>query len=135
MPADLPRHQLVRRTIIAIPFFAAIAAAARVDRGPIRASADPAKPGFSLHDETAAAGIHFVHHRPSFDPKIANIEPHVAALGASVSVGDFDGDGFPDLYFTNSRFGEWNALYHNKGDGTFEEVAANAGLANLNRPG
>jgi len=134
MPAELPRHQLVRRAIIAIPFFAAIAAAARVDRGPIRGSADPAKPGFLLHDETAAAGIHFVHRRPSFDPKISNIEPHVAALGASVSVADFDGDGFPDLYFTNSRFGEPNALYHNKGDGSFEEVAASAGLADLNRP-
>jgi hypothetical protein len=88
-----------------------------------------------LHDGTAAAGIHFVHHRPTFDPKIANIEPHVAALGASVAVGDFDGDGWPDLYLTNSRFGEPNALYHNRGDGTFEEVAASAGVADLNRPG
>ena len=88
-----------------------------------------------LRDETAAAGIHFVHHRPTFDPKIANIEPHVAALGASVSVADFDGDGRPDLYFTNSRFGEPNALYRNRGDGKFEEVAASAGLADLNRPG
>jgi enediyne biosynthesis protein E4 len=106
----------------------------RLDRGPLRA-ADPTHPGFALHDETAAAGIHFVHHRASFDPKIANIEPHVAAVGASVAVADFDGDGWPDLYFTNSRFGEPNALYRNKHDGTFEEVAANAGLADLNRPG
>jgi hypothetical protein len=107
----------------------------RLDRAPGRASADATHPGFTLRDETAAAGIHFVHHRPTFDPKIANIEPHVAALGASVSVVDFDGDGWPDLYFTNSRFGEPNALYHNRGDGTFEEVAASAGLADLNRPG
>ena len=107
----------------------------RLDRGPGRAAADAAHPGFVLRDETTAAGIHFVHHRPTFDPKIANIEPHVAALGASVSVTDFDGDGRPDLYFTNSRFGEPNALYHNNGDGTFEDVAASAGLADLNRPG
>ena len=66
---------------------------------------------------------------------IRNVEPHVAALGASVSVADFDGDGKPDLYFTNSRFGEPNALYRNRGDGTFEDLAAAAGLANLNRPG
>ena len=106
----------------------------RLDRGPSGAAADAARPGFVLHDETSAAGIHFVHHRPSFDPKIAGIEPHVAALGAGVSVADFDGDGWPDLYFTNSRFGEPNALYRNRGDGTFDEVAAPAGLAVLNRP-
>ena len=125
----------IRRAIIAVPFLAALLLAMRLDRGPSRAAADAAHPGFVLRDETLAAGIDFVHHRPSFDPKIAGIEPHVAALGASVSVTDFDGDGRPDLYLTNSRFGEPNALYHNRGDGTFEEVAASAGLADLNKPG
>jgi hypothetical protein len=124
----------VRRAIVAIPFFGAILLATRFDRGR-SASADAAHPGFILHDETAAAGIHFVHERPVFDSQIANIEPHVAGLGAAVSVTDFDGDGWPDLYFTNSRFGAPNALYRNKHDGTFEEVAASAGLADLNRPG
>ena len=124
-----------RRVIIAIPFFAAIGLAFRLNSGPIRSPSDAANPGFTLRDVTAAAGIHFVHHRPTFDPKIANVEPHVAALGASVSVADFDSDGWPDLYFTNSRFGEPNGLYRNRGDGTFEDVAAGAGLANLNRPG
>ena len=125
----------MRRAIMAVPFIAAILLAMRLDRGPIRSSADAAHPGFMLRDETAAAGIRFVHHRPSFDPKIANVEPHVAALGASVSVTDFDGDGRPDLYLTNSRFGEHNALYRNNGDGTFEEVAERIGLADLNREG
>ena len=121
--------------MIAVPFFGAIGLAMRLDRGPMRSAADAVRPGFTLNDETAAAGIHFVHHRAEFDPKIRNVEPHVAALGASVSVADFDGDGWPDLYFTNSHFGQPNALYHNRGDGTFEEVAASAGLADLNRPG
>ncbi|MEO8337046.1 MAG: CRTAC1 family protein [bacterium] len=125
----------IRRAIIAVPFFAAILLAMRLDRGPSRASADATHPGFSLRDETAAAGIHFVHHRPTFDPKIAGVEPHVAALGAGVSVTDFDGDGKPDLYFTNSHFGAPNALYRNRGDGTFEDIAARVGLADLNRAG
>jgi hypothetical protein len=120
---------------MAVPFVACLALAARWNREPLGTIADPGRPGFVLHDQTAAAGIRFVHRRPTFDPKLANIEPHVAALGASVSVMDFDGDGWPDLYFTNSRFGEPNALYRNRGDGTFEEVAASVGLADLNRPG
>lgn len=125
----------VRRAVVAVPFFAAIGFAIRLDRGPVRTLADVANPGFVLRDEAAAAGIRFRHQRPTFDRKIANIEPHVAALGASVSVADFDADGWPDLYFTTSRFGEPNALYRNRGDGTFEDVAASAGLADLNRPG
>jgi len=130
-----PSHPGLRRLLVAIPFFGAIVAAIRMDGAPTRAPADISHPGFVLHDETTPAGIRFVHHRPTFDPKIANIEPHVAALGAAVSVADFDGDGWSDLYFTNSKFGEPNALYRNRGDGTFEDVAANAGLADLNRPG
>jgi hypothetical protein len=124
-----------RRVIMAVPFVAAIALAARLNDGPVRPPADATHPGFALSDATAAAGIRFVHHRPTFDPKIANVEPHVAALGAGVAVTDFDGDGWADLYFTNSRFGEPNALYRNEGDGTFEDVAASAGLADLNREG
>jgi enediyne biosynthesis protein E4 len=120
---------------MAVPFVACLALAARWNREPLGTVADPGRPGFVLRDRTAAAGIHFVHHRPTFDSRIANIEPHVAALGAAVSVTDFDGDGWPDLYFTNSRFGQPNALYRNRGDGTFQEVAASAGLADLNRPG
>ncbi|HJP59535.1 MAG TPA: CRTAC1 family protein [Gemmatimonadaceae bacterium] len=124
-----------RRLIIAIPFFAAIFLAMKLNRGPLRSNSDAAHPGFTLRDETAAAGIQFVHHRPTFDARIAGVEPHVAALGAGVSVTDFDNDGRADLYFTNSKFGEPNALYRNRGDGTFEDVAATAGLAGLNRTG
>ena len=125
----------IRRALIAVPFFAGIGLAAALDRAPAPAPADAAQPGFVLRDETAAAGIDFVHRRPTFDPKIANVEPHVAALGAAVSVADYDSDGWPDLYFTNSRFGEPNALYRNLGDGTFEDVAGRVGLAELNRAG
>jgi hypothetical protein len=120
---------------VSVLFVAAIGLVVRLDGGPPAAAPDAARAGFRLSDATAAAGIRFVHRRPSFDPQIANLEPHVAALGAAVAVADFDGDGWADLYFCNSRFGEPNALYRNRGDGTFEDVAAAAGVADLNRAG
>lgn len=46
--------------------------------------------------------------------------------GCGVCVGDYDGDGWEDLYVTN--FGP-NLLYRNRGDATFEEVASNVGVA------
>src|SRR5262252_3054221 len=46
--------------------------------------------------------------------------------GFGVAVGDYDNDGWPDIYVAN--FGK-NRLYHNKGDGTFTDVAEKAGVS------
>ena len=91
--------------------------------------------GFYLTVATAEAGIDFVHEKPTLDPILDPIMPHLTALGASVSVVDYDNDGWQDLYVTRSRQGSSNALYRNQGDGTFAEVAEAAGLANANEPG
>jgi hypothetical protein len=47
--------------------------------------------------------------------------------GSGVAVGDFDGDGKDDIYFCN-QLGP-NALYRNNGNGTFTDVAKEAGVA------
>jgi hypothetical protein len=46
--------------------------------------------------------------------------------GMGVAVGDYDNDGYQDLFVTN--YGK-NILYHNNGNGTFTDVTAKAGVA------
>jgi hypothetical protein len=51
--------------------------------------------------------------------------------GQGVCVGDFDNDGFDDLFVT--YYGRRNILYHNNGDGTFTDVTMTAGLGEPSR--
>ncbi len=57
--------------------------------------------------------------------KIAGVGD-LAGFGMGASFADYDGDGDVDLYVTNMGP---NRLYCNQGDGTFEDVAAQAGVA------
>jgi hypothetical protein len=94
-----------------------------------------ARHGFHLQEVSHAAGIDFVHQAPVLDPKLAHIMPEVASMGASVSVVDYDRDGWPDLYVTNSAIGSRNRLYRNTHDGTFKDVAGELGVADVNQTG
>jgi len=51
--------------------------------------------------------------------------------GQGVCVGDFDNDGFDDLFVT--YYGRQNILYRNNGDGTFSDVTGKTGLNELRR--
>ncbi len=94
-----------------------------------------ARHGFYLTEVSHAAGIDFLHQAPKLDAKLAPIMPEVASMGASVSIVDFDRDGWPDIYVTNSAIGSRNALYRNMHDGTFKDVASQMGIADVNQPG
>jgi hypothetical protein len=63
--------------------------------------------GWRFVDVAAVAGVDGLHY------------------GLGVTVGDYDNDGFPDLFLNN--YGP-NVLYRNNGDGTFSEVTEQAGL-------
>ena len=94
-----------------------------------------ARYGFHLQEVSQQAGVHFVHQAPTLDAKLEGIMPEVASMGASVSIVDFDRDGWPDLYATNSAIGSQNHLYRNMHDGTFKDVAPELGIADVNQPG
>src|SRR5262249_41174737 len=66
-------------------------------------------------------GIHFTN-TLSYDKSIQNQN---FLNGAGVAAGDYDGDGWPDLYFCNLE-GSYK-LYRNRGDWTFEDVTDKAG--------
>ena len=72
---------------------------------PRRPAVGSARYGFHLTEVASAAGLDFVHEAPTLDPKLAHIMPQVASMGAASRVVDFDADGRPDLYVTNSEEG------------------------------
>jgi enediyne biosynthesis protein E4 len=53
--------------------------------------------------------------------------PIEKGYGQGIAVGDYDNDGFPDIYVTNVGS---NKLFRNLGDGTFEDVTDTAGIDN-----
>jgi enediyne biosynthesis protein E4 len=91
--------------------------------------------GFYLTEDSKQAKVNFVHQAPILDAQLAPIMPEVASMGASVSIVDYNRDGWPDFYVTNSREGSMNALYRNNHDGTFTDVAPQLGIANVNQAG
>jgi hypothetical protein len=99
------------------------------------ANAAVSRYGFHLAEVSKSAGVNFVHQAPTLDHKLDHIMPQVASMGAAVSIVDYDRDGWADIYVTNSGEGSKNALYRNQKDGTFKDVAADLGIADVNQPG
>ena len=80
-------------------------------------------------DVAEPAGVAHPHTNRSFDNPYAHIMEGYTALGAAVAVADYDGDGWEDVFVTDSAVDGENRLYRNRGDFTFEEVGVAAGVA------
>ncbi|MDI3253338.1 MAG: CRTAC1 family protein [Bacillota bacterium] len=133
----------IARTIVTVLFIGMLLtpvvvrrlSARKASAAVLERSAALARYGFSLEEVSHASGIDFIHQGPTLDAKLDPIMPEVASMGASVSIVDFDRDGWPDIYVTNSKEGSKNHLYRNLHDGTFRDVAEQMGIADVNQPG
>ena len=73
------------------------------------------------------AGFNYSHGYAPTPPDVyQNRDLQISAAG--VAAGDYDNDGWIDLYVTRGTIGP-NLLYKNLGNGSFAEVGANAGVA------
>jgi len=134
-------RQRLLRSVWTVVFVGAIAAVPVLNRSSAGRISDSGtsgaltRYGFRLEEVSKRIGVDAVHQAPTFDSQFGHIMPQVAAMGAAVAVADFDRDGWQDFYVTNSGEGSRNHLYRNAGDGTFRDVAAEVGLADVNQAG
>jgi hypothetical protein len=103
-------------------------------------AASPAGNPVQFVDVTGKLGVRFMHESSATSQKYL-----VETMGAGVALFDCDGDGRLDIFFVNgarisdpmekgalpSKTGPeyWNRLYHQKPDGTFEDITESSGLA------
>lgn len=85
-----------------------------------------------FEEMAAKAGVQVQHHTRRFGGKHGDVLRMFTSGGAAAAVGDFDNDGFDDLFVTNSDEGKPNFLYRNNGDMTFSDVTAAAGVVGGN---
>jgi len=92
-------------------------------------------PDFEILDATKAAGLTHMPEVYSVAPDLRHIEQMLNSFGNSIAVADLDGDGWQDIYLTQSAPGGRNELYVNQRDGTFRETAVAAGVGEVNTGG
>src|SRR5258708_31253042 len=69
-----------------------------------------------------------------FHGKNADVLRMFTSGGAAVEVGDYDNDGFEDIFGTESDAGKPNHLFRHNGERCFTDVAVKAGVAGGNDP-
>ncbi len=95
----------------------------------VAAASAAGEPPISFTEVTAAAGFDYQHGISGLSPGVApELSEMARAISGGVAAGDYDGDSWVDLYAVRGDAGP-NLLFRNRGDGTFEEVGAAAGVA------
>ncbi len=97
-----------------------------------RPSSRPSISAIRFAEIGSHAGIRVRHHTRTFQGRYAGTLGMFTSGGAAAAVGDYDNDGFDDIFVTNSELGRPNHLFHNNGNLTFTDVALQAGVAGGN---
>jgi ASPIC and UnbV/FG-GAP-like repeat len=108
------------------------AAPAAVGKTGAKQDAAGARPAIRFEEIGARAGARLVHHTRRFHGPKADVLGMFTSGGAAAAVGDYDNDGFDDLFVTDSDAGRGCHLLHNNGDLTFTDVTAEAGVGKGN---
>ena len=87
-----------------------------------------------FEDIAAKAGVRVRHYTRQFTGATGDVLHMFTSGGAAAAAGDYDNDGFDDLFVTNSNEGTQSHLYHNNGDLTFTDMGAKAGVGGGNDP-
>jgi len=96
-------------------------------------AASPTPPPIRFREVAAQSGIAFTLENSPTDRKHL-----IETMPGGIAIFDYDGDGRPDIYFTNgaaipslekSSPKYWNRLYHNEGNLKFRDVTGQAGVA------
>ena len=83
-------------------------------------------------DISLDANAQVMHNPPIFDEKLDHIMDMIAAGASGGGIGDYNNDGWLDVFVNNPHQGKPNSLLRNNGDMTFTDVAVEAGVADLN---
>jgi hypothetical protein len=100
--------------------------------GPSGRAADSG--AITFEDIAAKAGVKVAHHTRNFGGAGGDVLRMFTSGGAAAAVGDYDNDGFDDLFVTDSDDKTTSHLYHNNHNLTFTDVTSKAGVGGGNDP-
>jgi len=128
------KKKTVVKGILPLAILILVIAGYSLFRGVMFTSITATDPVFFFKDATSISGLDAHLHPPVYNANPSYLE----IMGGGVAIGDINGDGYEDIFFATmpsfdpdaSR--EYSpALYRNMGDGTFENITAEAGLDNI----
>jgi enediyne biosynthesis protein E4 len=85
-------------------------------------------PGMEKTDSSFENRLYRNNHDGTFTDVTAKAGVAGAGYSMGVAVGDYDNDGYPDIFVAGFNR---NILYHNNGNGTFRDVTAHAGVSGV----